>query len=128
LAVADRVAMSQYAWYSVISPEACSSILFKDASKAPKMAAALKLTSRDLMPLGVIDAVVPEPVGGAHRDPLQAAKMIEDFLARSLRDLQRKASRDGMNALLDARYARFRRLGEFSDPSSEATQVVRSAG
>ena len=122
LAVADVVAMSQYAWYSVISPEACSSILFKDASQAPKMAESLKLTSRDLLKFGVIDGVVQEPVGGAHRDPFAAAQMMERFLGRQLRDLEQQAKAD-MDALLDARYDRFRRLGEFSEPSVDETPM-----
>ena len=128
LAVADVVAMSQYAWYSVISPEACSSILFKDASQAPKMAESLKLTSRDLLKFGVIDGVVQEPVGGAHRDPFAAAQMMERFLGRQLRDLEQQAKAD-MDALLDARYDRFRRLGEFSEPSvDEAPATLSAAG
>ena len=114
IAVADRVAMCQHAWYSVISPEACSSILFKDAGKASQLAAALKLTSRDLMELGVIDAVVPEPLGGAHRDPYQAARNLEQYLGRTLRDLKGRAAQD-LDGLLDDRYARFRRQGRYAE-------------
>ena len=127
IAVADRVAMCQHAWYSVISPEACSSILFKDATQAPKLAGMLKLTSRDLLRLGVIDAAVPEPVGGAHRDPYQAARNLEQYLGRTLRDLERRAAED-MPGLLDARYRRFRRQGEYAEPSAEAATSMRSAG
>ena len=123
IAVADRVAMSQYAWYSVISPEACSSILFKDASRASQMAESLKLTSRDLMRLGVIDAVVAEPLGGAHRDPHQAARGMEQYLGRTLRELKRKSVDD----LLPQRYAKFRRMGEFSEPGA-VTAAARSVG
>jgi acetyl-CoA carboxylase carboxyl transferase subunit alpha len=130
IAVADRVAMSQYAWYSVISPEACSSILFKDASKASQLASALKLTCRELMRLGVIDAVVPEPLGGAHRDPYQAARNLEQFLSRTIRELDRVAKRD-IDELLATRYDKFRAMGEFHDPArtaAEAGEAVRSAG
>ena len=123
IAVADRVAMSQYAWYSVISPEACSSILFKDASRASQMAESLKLTSRDLMRLGVIDAVVPEPLGGAHRDPHQAARAMEQYLGRTLRELKRKPVDD----LVPERYDKFRRMGEFSEPAAVAA-AARSVG
>lgn len=123
IAVADRVAMSQHAWYSVISPEACSSILFKDPSQAPRMADALKLTSRDLKRLGVIDAIVPEPLGGAHRDPHQAGHQLEQYLAKSLRELKRKP----IEELLAQRYEKFRRMGEFAEPGVTAG-AARSAG
>src|SRR3989454_6201598 len=73
IGVADRVAMMEFAWYSVISPEACSAILFKGNEGAAQLAEALKLTSKDLRQLGVIDSIVPEPLGGAHRDPHSAA-------------------------------------------------------
>ncbi len=126
IAVADRVAMSQYAWYSVISPEGASSILYKDAAQASAMAEALKLVSRDLMKLGVIDAVVPEPLGGAHRDPHQAAHHLEQYLAKTLREVQREAAAD-MDVLLQRRYDKFRRLGEFAEPSAEP-MASRSAG
>jgi acetyl-CoA carboxylase carboxyl transferase subunit alpha len=127
LAVADAVAMSQNAWYSVISPEACSSILFKDASKASTMADSLKLTSRDLTRFGVIDAVVPEPVGGAHRDPLAAAHQLEAYIGKTLKRLERQAL-DDMDGLLDARYHRFRRLGEYAEPSADEQIPIAAAG
>ncbi len=128
IAVADRVAMSQYAWYSVISPEACSSILFKDGTQAARMAEALKLTSKDLKWLGVIDAIVPEPLGGAHRDPHQAAHHLEQFLAKTLRELKRRSldellgratrSSGGWGSLpsLPPRHRRRGRRGEMNHP------------
>ena len=122
IAVADVVAMSQYAWYSVISPEGCSSILFKDAAQAPKMAEALKLTSKDLKRLGIIDAVVPEPLGGSHRDPHQAAHHLEQYLAKALRQLKRT----DVEELVRQRYDKFRRMGEFAEPG--VAQAARSAG
>lgn len=122
LAVADQVAMSQYAWYSVISPEGASSILFKDGSQAAQMADSLKLTSKDLKRLGVIDTVVAEPLGGAHRDPHQAAHHLEQYLARTLRQLKRIEVSD----LVSQRYDKFRRMGEFSEPGMKAAS--RSAG
>ena len=84
IGVADRVSMMEFGWYSVISPEACSSILFKDNSGAAQLAESLKLTSRDLMKLGIIDSIVAEPLGGAHRDPHSAAHNLEQHIAKSL--------------------------------------------
>ncbi len=130
IAVADRVAMSQYAWYSVISPEGAASILFKDASQASSIADSLSLTSRDLLKFGVIDHVVGEPLGGAHRNPHQAGHLLEQFLTKTLRDLKKTVDSDGLDALLEARYAKFRRLGEYVDPAEQAVAAasVRSAG
>src|SRR5947199_10393257 len=89
IGVADRVAMMEHAWYSVISPEGCSGILWKGAANAPDAAAALKLTSKNLKQLGVIDSIISEPLGGAHRDPHTAAHSLEQFLAKTLRELKR---------------------------------------
>ena len=107
IGVADRVAMMEFAWYSVISPEACSAILFKGNEGAAQLADSLKLTSKDLKPLGVVDAVVPEPLGGAHRDPHTAAHNLEQYIAKTLRDLKRTK----VENLLERRYERFRQLG-----------------
>src|ERR1700689_3567306 len=89
IGVADRVAMMEFAWYSVISPEACSAILFKDNEGAAQLAESLRLTSGDLKRLGVIDAVMGEPLGGAHRDPHTAGHNLEQFISKTLRDLKR---------------------------------------
>ena len=124
IGVADRVAMMQYAWYSVISPEACSAILFKGGEGAEQLANSLNLTSRDLTRLGVIDAVVPEPLGGAHRDPHTAAHSLEQFIAKSLRSL--KATKP--ENLLERRYEKFRRMGEYIDPGRESGKRVGRAG
>ena len=107
IGVADRVAMMQFAWYSVISPEACSAILFKGNEGAPQLAESLKLTSKDLRQLGVVDTVVPEPLGGAHRDPHTAAHNLEQFISKTLRDLNRYK----LDNLLERRYEKFRNLG-----------------
>src|SRR2546422_4367494 len=107
IGVADRVAMMEFAWYSVISPEACSAILFKDNSASAQLAESLKLTSKDLLKLGVIDNIVSEPLGGAHRDPHTAAHSLEQFVAKSLRDLKRSK----IDNLLERRYEKFRNLG-----------------
>jgi acetyl-CoA carboxylase carboxyl transferase subunit alpha len=111
IAIADRVAMMQHAWYSVISPEACSAILFKDNSQASQLAESLKLTSHHLLKLGVIDNVVPEPLGGAHRDPHTAAHNLEQFISKSIRDLKRFK----IDNLLERRYEKFRDIGAYSE-------------
>ena len=122
IAVSDRVAMMQYAWYSVISPEACSAILFKGNEGASQLADSLKLTSKHLLKLGVIDAVVPEPLGGAHRDPHSAAHALEQYIVKSLRDLKRCKTEN----LLERRYEKFRNLGQYVESSQRAG--ARSAG
>ncbi len=109
IGVADRVAMMEFAWYSVISPEACSAILFKNNESAPQLADSLKLTSRHLMKLGVIDSVIPEPLGGAHRDPHATAHSLEQYISKILRDLKRCR----IENLLERRYEKFRNLGVF---------------
>ncbi len=122
IAVADKVGMMQYAWYSVISPEGCSGILWKGSDNAPDAAEALKLTSKDLMKLGVIDSIVPEPLGGAHRDPHTAAHNLEQFIAKTLRDLKRTK----IENLLERRYDKFRQMGEYVETSKR--QATRAAG
>jgi len=122
LAVADRVAMLEFAWYSVISPEGCSGILWKGSENASNAAEALKLTSKHLIKLGVIDAVVPEPLGGAHRDPHSAAHNLEQYLAKTLRDLKRTK----VENLLERRYDKFRSLGEFVETSRKAAARAAS--
>lgn len=111
VAVADKVAMMQYAWYSVISPEGCSAILWKGPENAAEAAEALKLTSGHLKRLGVIDAVVPEPLGGAHRDPRSAAHNLEQFITRSLRELKKLKT----EVLLERRYEKFRQMGVYEE-------------
>jgi acetyl-CoA carboxylase carboxyl transferase subunit alpha len=120
IAVADRVAMLEFAWYSVISPEACSAILFKDGSGSAQLADSLKLTSKHLKGLGVIDSVVQEPLGGAHRDPHQAAHQLEQFISKTLRDLKRTK----IENLLERRYEKFRRLGEFTEASARSAKAA----
>lgn len=121
IAVADKVAMMQYAWYSVISPEACSAILFKGNEDARKCAESLKLTSRDLKQLGVIDQIIPEPLGGAHRDPHTAAHNLEQYIAKTLRDLKRCK----IENLLERRYEKFRNMGVVAE---QAKKQARAAG
>jgi len=120
IGVADRVAMMEFAWYSVISPEACSAILFKSNEEAPHLAESLKLTSKDLSELDVIDAVVPEPLGGAHRDPHTAAHNLEQYVAKTLRDLKRTK----VENLLERRYEKFRNLGVVAESTRRSAKVA----
>lgn len=109
IAVADRVAMLQNAWYSVISPEGCAAILWKEANEQTNQAAArsLKLTARDNLELGIVDEVIPEPVGGAHRDPKAAAWNLQSWITSHLQELLRTP----IERLLEDRYQRYRRMG-----------------
>ncbi len=109
--VGNRVLMLQYGVYSVISPEACSSILYRDPTKAEKAADALKLTASDLEGFGVIDEVVPESFGGAHRDPQQTAERLAESLRRHLAELKALSA----DELVADRYKRFRALGVFEE-------------
>ncbi|QDU21130.1 acetyl-CoA carboxylase carboxyltransferase subunit alpha [Urbifossiella limnaea] len=109
IGVGDRVAMLQHAYYSVISPEGCAGILWKVATDAtkPKAADALRLTAADLQRLGVIDHVIAEPVGGAHRNPRDAGSTLKGYLTKQLRELAAQPSPQ----LLQSRYAKFRSMG-----------------
>ena len=107
VAVGDRVLMLQYAIYSVISPEGCAAILWKDQERKADAAEAMKIAAPDLRELGVIDEIVEEPLGGAHTDPPEMARRVGDAVERSLRHLLRKP----VEQLLEDRYQRFRRLG-----------------
>jgi acetyl-CoA carboxylase carboxyl transferase subunit alpha len=112
IGVADHVMILENAYYSVISPEACSAILWKDRRHAAEAAEALKLTAQDLMKLNVVDEIVPEPDGGAHRDHEKAAKI----LGRALRSNLERLLKIPINQLLKERYGKFRRLGNFTEP------------
>jgi acetyl-CoA carboxylase carboxyl transferase subunit alpha len=107
IAVGDRILMHEFAIYSVIPPEGCAAILWRDAGRKIDAAEALKLTAPDLLQLGVIDEIVPEPVGGAHTDPAQAAAMLDTALDRALG----AARAVEVESRLDARYQKFRRMG-----------------
>jgi acetyl-CoA carboxylase carboxyl transferase subunit alpha len=109
IALANRVLMLENSIYSVISPESCSSILYRDTTKAEKAADALKLTARDLLELEVVDELVPEPEGGAHRDPARAAESLGRVLRKHLQSL---LPLDGA-ALVEDRYRKFRAMGPF---------------
>ena len=121
IGVADRLLMFEHSVYTVASPEACASILWRDAAKAPVAAEALKITGPDLLRLGIVDQVLPEPSGGNHWAPLQAAETLKAALLEHLGSLQQLSEAD----LLEQRYAKFRRMGRFlesgtPDPSRSA--------
>lgn len=107
LGVGDRVLMMQNSYYSVISPEGCSTILFKDAAQAPRAAAALRMTAPDLLQLKIMDGIVPEPEGGAHTDPLVSAQNLKTAIVKSFEELFPLSPEE----LLEKRYERFRMFG-----------------
>jgi acetyl-CoA carboxylase carboxyl transferase subunit alpha len=109
LGVANRVHMFENAVYSVISPESCAAIIWRDAAKAEQAAAALRLTAEDLLELGLIDSIIPEPAGGAHEDPETAAANLRVELRKSLNELTSLSCEE----LVEQRYQKFRRMGNF---------------
>lgn len=113
IGIGDRVAMLEFAYYSVISPEGCAGILWKEANEQTKRLAAeaLKLTSRDLFKLGVIDHIIQEPLGGAHREPAAMGNMLKARLERYLLELKELST----ETLLEQRYQKFRRMGVFEE-------------
>lgn len=133
IGVGDRILILQNAYYSVISPEGCAAILWKDRAYADKAAEALKLTAQDLLACGLADEIVPEPFGGAHADPNAMAQTLKDVLVHKIRELSAVPPAD----LLQARYAKFRAMGEFGtdtqgsftpadpelDPAEECTVI-----
>jgi acetyl-CoA carboxylase carboxyl transferase subunit alpha len=111
IGVGDRVMMLEYSWYSVISPEGCAAILWRDAAKAPEAAEALKLTSADLVRLGIVDKVIAEPPCGAHCNYVEAAARVKKEILAALQELKEKPIED----LLSERIAKYRRMGEFEE-------------
>jgi acetyl-CoA carboxylase carboxyl transferase subunit alpha len=109
LGVGNRIYMMENAVYSVISPESCAAIIYRDSGKAPQAAAALKMTAPDLLDLGLIDGIVPEPGEGAHTNPENAAEALGVVLREALTELSGMSPRE----LIDDRYDKFRRMGSF---------------
>jgi acetyl-CoA carboxylase carboxyl transferase subunit alpha len=109
IAIGDRVLMHEFAVYSVIPPEGCAAILWRDSARKVEAAAALKLTAPDLVARGIVDEIVPEPAGGAHTDPAAAAKLLDGFLQRALADIGALP----VSERLDRRYQKFRNMGRF---------------
>jgi len=113
-ALGNRVLMLEHAYYSVISPEGCASILFRDPSKAPQASEQLKLTAQDALNFGIIEEIVPEPLGGAHRDLGEMGRNLGDAFARHLEELDKLSGEE----LVEARYQRFRKMGAFDEPQN----------
>ncbi len=113
IGIGDHIAILQFAYYSVISPEGCAGILWKDGQQREEAARAMKLTAKDLLQLGAVDEIVPEPLGGAHRDHRQMAATLKGSLMTNLREL----SSIPLDELLDRRYEKFRRFGVFKEGS-----------
>src|SRR6266540_3543481 len=116
IGVADRVLILENAYYSVISPEGCAAILWKDRAAAAKAAEALKITARDLQELGLVDEIVPEPLGGAHNDPAATAQTLKQHLLKHLKQLQKLSSAER----LKKRYHKFRSYGHYLEPQPAA--------
>jgi acetyl-CoA carboxylase carboxyl transferase subunit alpha len=103
--------MLEHGYYSVISPEGCASILWKSAEHAPKAAEALKMTSKYLKQFGIIDEIIAEPLGGAHRDHREIAATLKSYLLKNIRELKQLSHDD----LLNRRYEKFRQMGLFTE-------------
>ncbi|MGQ9867124.1 MAG: acetyl-CoA carboxylase carboxyltransferase subunit alpha [Pseudanabaenaceae cyanobacterium] len=124
LGIGDRLLMFEHSVYTVATPEACAAILWRDAAKAPIAAEALKITAPDLLRLGIIDEILPEPLGGAHRQPLAAAVVLKAALRKALAELGAIAP----DTRLEQRYQKFRRMGVFLETAAEKSEngAVRS--
>ena len=107
IGVGNRILMLEHSVYAVASPEACAAILWKDAGKRALAAEALKITARDLQHLGIVDEIVPEPIGGAHRDPLATAETLKKVIQKHLQELQKLSGRE----LREQRYQKYRQMG-----------------
>ncbi|HSA30181.1 MAG TPA: acetyl-CoA carboxylase carboxyltransferase subunit alpha [Candidatus Omnitrophota bacterium] len=116
IGVADRVYMLQNAYYSVISPEGCASILWRNSIKAPDAAKALKLTAENLLDFGIIDGIIPEPLGGAHRDPEAVAKELRKAILKELTVLSALSAEQ----IVEQRYQKFRKMGDFEERLAQA--------
>ena len=119
IGVADRVLILENSYYSVISPEGCAAILWKDRAAAPKAAAALRITAKDLLELKLVDEIVPEPLGGAHTDKLATAATVKEYLLKHLEEVMAVP----VPERLKQRYAKFRAHGHFEEASSSAGEM-----
>ena len=113
IAVVDKLLVQQHAYYSVIPPEGCAAILWRNRQYAETAANALKLGAKELLEQGIADEVVEEPLGGAHRDPEMASKALRKAIAKNLSKLQRLKTA----TLLEKRYEKYRNMGDFIDPA-----------
>jgi acetyl-CoA carboxylase carboxyl transferase subunit alpha len=113
IGVGDKIYVLENAYYSVISPEGCAAILWKERSRSPDAAKALKLTAKDLFDMGIIDGIIKEPLGGAHRNPQESAENIKNTIMKDLEALKKIPK----SKLIETRYAKFRSIGIFDEPS-----------
>lgn len=111
IGIADRVCILQHAYYSVISPEGCASILWRSSTKAPEAAEALKITGEHLIKFGVVDEIIPEPLGGAHYDPVEVAGSLKKSILKHIKELSSLST----DELLAGRYEKFRKIGEYQE-------------
>ncbi len=116
IGIADRVCILQHAYYSVISPEGCASILWRNSIKAPDAAEALKITSEHLLKFGIVDKIISEPLGGAHRDPVLVAGTLKKILLGFIDELSALPK----DQLLEKRYEKYRQIGEFSEENKSS--------
>jgi acetyl-CoA carboxylase carboxyl transferase subunit alpha len=116
IGVADRVLILENSYYSVISPEGCAAILWKERAAAEKAAAALKITAKDLLELGLVDEIIPEPLGGAHNDPKTTAETLKQHLVKNLEALKKLPTAERLRQ----RYAKFRAHGHFTEKQKAA--------
>lgn len=123
IGIGDHIAMLQHSYYSVISPEGCAGILWKNAKHRDLAARALRFTSKDLLQFGIIDEIVPEPLGGAHGDHRQTAAMLKSCLVKSLKSLAAYSADD----LVERRYAKFRKIGVFEEGVSVEPEAAAGA-
>jgi len=123
IGVGDRILMLEHAWYSVISPEMCATILWKDPSRAAEAAELLKLTPTDLLKFGIIDDVITEPLGGAHRDHEGTGRQIKAFLRRYLSEIRKIPPEE----LVQQRLERYRRIGQFQEQQLSKTNIWKTS-
>ena len=123
IGVADKVLILENAYYSVISPEGCAAILWKDRAAASKAAEALKITANHLLGLGLVDGIVPEPLGGAHTDPEATSSNLREHLIEALEELKKLS----LDELLTHRYEKYRSLGNFTEPEMSTSLLEQPA-
>jgi len=109
IGIGDKFAIMQYAYYSVISPEGCAAILWKNGEKAPEAAHALKLTANDLQKLGIVDEIIPEPLGAAHKNPKETADTLKTYCLKYLNEVKNTS----IDTLIENRYIRYRKIGKY---------------
>ena len=129
ISVADRLLMLENSVYSVASPEAAATILWKDASHAPEMAQAMRITAPDLLQFGVIDGIIAEPPGGAHTDTFTLMSSVREALLANLTDLEERYTSQGVTgieAMLEARYNKYRQIGQWADVASEQLGLLET--